>query len=147
SGDAVAYLLDEGGRGWRLWRCNLASGRVPSGTAITDGCAGLEHGALSDRAVSGSRPAWSPDGRWLAVVRGNEHGGSDLWLVAADGSREDVVRQERRLAGGAWETRSPAFSPDGAQVAFIGGEAGALDVWTVPTEGGFPAPAHGEDES
>ncbi|HVC32988.1 MAG TPA: S9 family peptidase [Chloroflexota bacterium] len=117
-GDAIAYLFDRPGSSWLLWRCDLPSG---------------ERRMLSDRSVAGGRPAWSPDGATLAVVRGNGAGGSDIWLVAADGSG-----QERRLVGGAWETRSPSFSPDGSQIAFISGEAGSLDVWVAPVAGGEP---------
>src|SRR5579884_4133939 len=115
--DALAFLYDEPGNGWQLWRCDLGGNRSQ----------------LSRRAVAAARPAWSPDGGRLAVVRGNGNGGSDIWLVAADGSGE-----ERRLAGGAWETRSPAFSPDGSTLAFISGESGTLDVWSVPVAGGEP---------
>jgi dipeptidyl aminopeptidase/acylaminoacyl peptidase len=118
NGDAVTYLFDQPGSGWQLWRCELASG---------------ERRSLSQRAVAGARPAWSPDGTTLAVVRGNGDGGSDIWLIAADGEGS-----ETRLVGGAWETRSPAFSPDGSQIAFISGEAGSLDVWVVPVSGGEP---------
>lgn len=82
AGDAVAYLLDQPGSGWQLWRCELSSGA---------------RGPLSEHAVSGAKPAWSPGGDWLAVVRGNLNGGSDIWLIAADGSG-----REERLAGGAW---------------------------------------------
>lgn len=116
AGDAVAYLLDQPGSGWQLWRCELSSGA---------------RGPLSEHAVSGAKPAWSPGGDWLAVVRDNLNGGSDIWLIAADGSG-----REERLAGGAWETRSPSFSPDGSELAFISGEAGTLDVWVIPVEGG-----------
>ncbi|HET7036958.1 MAG TPA: S9 family peptidase [Thermomicrobiaceae bacterium] len=117
-GDAVAYLHDQPGSGWRLERCLLADG---------------SRALLSQRAVVGGRPAWSPDGRWIAVVRSNAAGGSDIWLVATDGSGD-----ERRLVGDAWESRSPSFSPNGRTVAFISGEAGSLDVWTVPFDGGEP---------
>ncbi|HVX29101.1 MAG TPA: S9 family peptidase [Nitrolancea sp.] len=117
-GNAIAYLFDQPGSGWRLWRCDLATG---------------ERKALSDGAVAGARPVWSPDGRSLAVVRGNSTGGSDIWLIAADGSGK-----EERLVGGAWETRSPAFSPDGSTLAFLSGETGSLDIWTVPVNGGEP---------
>ncbi len=116
--DAVAYLLDRPGHGWQLWRCDLPSG---------------ERRPLSERAVAGARPAWSPDGAWLAVVRGNSEGGSDIWLIDSSGSGN-----EQRIAGGAWETRSTSFSPDGATLAFISGQAGSLDVWTVPVSGGAP---------
>ncbi len=117
-GDAVAYLDDRGGSGWHLWCCDLPNG---------------ERRQLSEPSVMAARPAWSRDGRHLAVVRSNDQGGSDIWLVPADGSGS-----ERRLAGGAWETRSPSFSPDGSLLAFISGESGALDVWVVSVEGNTP---------
>src|SRR5215210_7092308 len=117
-GDALAYLDDQPGAGWRLTVYDL-------GTA--------ERRAPSERPVAGSRPVWSPDATTIAVVRGNAHGGSDLWLVPAAGAGD-----ERRVAGGPWETRSPSFSPDGRSLAFISGEAGALDVWVVPAAGGEP---------
>jgi dipeptidyl aminopeptidase/acylaminoacyl peptidase len=116
SSDALAFLLDESGRGSRLWRCDLAGGELRQ---------------LSNAPVMTSRPAWSPDGRWIAVTRANQGGGSGIWLVDAGGSGE-----ERQIAGGAWETRSPSFSPDGTLIAFLSGEAGALDVWVVPVDGG-----------
>ncbi|HUZ00964.1 MAG TPA: LpqB family beta-propeller domain-containing protein, partial [Thermomicrobiaceae bacterium] len=115
-GETLAYLLDRPGAGWQLWCCALATG---------------ERRALSERPVAGVRPSWSPDGRRLAVVRGNAEGGSDVWLVDAAASVE-----ERRLVGGAWETRSPSFSPDGTRLAFVGGQAGSLDVWVVDVDGG-----------
>lgn len=115
-GATLAYLLDQPGVGWQLWASDPAGGR---------------RRALSGRAVAGVRPSWSPDGATLAVVRGNAQGGSDIWLVSATGAGE-----ERRLVGGAGETRSPAFSPDGNALAFISAESGMLDLWIIPTGGG-----------
>lgn len=113
----LAYLFDQPGSGWLVYMCDVATG---------------ERRAVSDQPVRPARPAWSPDGETLAVVRGNRDGGSDIWLVAADGSGT-----ARRVAGGPWETRSPAFAPDGASLAFISGEGGALDIWAVSVAGGM----------
>ncbi len=117
-GRQVAYLHDTPGVGWLLSCIDVATG---------------EARIVSERPVIGSRPVWSPDGTMLAAVRGNAEGGSDIWLVPMDGSNE-----ERKLAGGSFETRSPSISPDGRTVAFISGEAGALDVWIVVLSGGEP---------
>jgi len=94
---------------------------------------------VSERAVAGVRTAWSLDGTTLAVVRGNVQGGSDIWLLDATGAGD-----ERHLAGGAWETRSPAFSPDGEWLAFSSGEAGMLDLWLIAVAGGDPKRLSGE---
>ncbi|HEY8290852.1 MAG TPA: LpqB family beta-propeller domain-containing protein, partial [Thermomicrobiales bacterium] len=115
-GARLAYLFDQPGVGWRLWLYDVAT---------------TERRMIGDRPVRPSRPAWSPDGTLLALVRANTDGGSDIWLAPTGAGEE-----ERRLVGGPWETRSPAFSPDGAAIAYISGEAGTLDIWLVSTVGG-----------
>ncbi len=61
------------------------------------------------RATTG-RPAWSPDGRWLAYVRkrrvGDSHPGTDLWLVHPDGSDPHPITH----AGGGVRYLSPAWT-------------------------------------
>ena len=64
----------------------------------------------------GTEPAWSPDGRRIAFVRGGE-----LHVVAADG------RGDRRLTRGGAAASSPAWSPDGRTIAFAAGR----DILTV----------------
>jgi Tol biopolymer transport system component len=62
----------------------------------------------SDRDLG--KPAWSPDGRTIAVVLGN----SDIWLLDSDGSNL------RELAGpiiGPGVSR-PTWSPNGEKIAF-----------------------------
>jgi dipeptidyl aminopeptidase/acylaminoacyl peptidase len=115
-GSRIAWLYDRPGSGWLLAVYDLAS---------------QDTRVVSDRPVMPVRPVWTADGDGLIAVRGNADGGSDIWLFPSSGDGEP-----RRLAGGAYETRSPSVSPDGRTLAFISAAAGALDVWSVPLAGG-----------
>ena len=117
-GAMLAYLHDTPGKGWVLTTLDVRTGS--------------SH-VVSDKPVVASRPVWTPDGRELAVVRGNQDGGSDIWLIKADGSGG-----ERRIARGPHETRSPSISPDGKWIAFVSGESRALDIWLTSLSGGEP---------
>ena len=56
----------------------------------------------------------------------------DLWSARLDGS--DV----RRLTTDDGQESSPAFSPDGARIAFSAQYEGNTDVYVVPAQGGVP---------
>ncbi|HEY6739920.1 MAG TPA: peptidase, partial [Actinopolymorphaceae bacterium] len=56
----------------------------------------------------------------------------DLWSVPAEGGRA------WRLTAGVAEATSPMLSPDGTQVAFLGGDEGPFEVYVMPAEGGDP---------
>lgn len=55
------------------------------------------------------QPAWSPDGRFIAFVRGGE----DVVIVSPDGSAPRVLAHDPIAAYG------PTWSPDGARLAFV----------------------------
>ena len=56
----------------------------------------------------------------------------DLWSVSRNGG------VAARLTSGAGSETAPAFSPDGATLAFSGEYDGNVDVFTVPITGGVP---------
>lgn len=69
-------------------------------------------------------PAFSPDGKWLAVSWLDE-----LWTMTPDG------RDERKVvaANGGWASeREPAWSPDGGSIAFSADRNGQFDIYVVP---------------
>lgn len=117
-GDAVAFLSHDPAVGWQVALYDVASDTIR---------------ILSQRPVTPARLTWMPDGSGIAVVRPNDKGGSDIWFVLATGSDG-----ESRMVSGSCENRSPMISPDGQWLAYLSGQAGALDVWITPTSGGEP---------
>jgi Tol biopolymer transport system component len=68
-------------------------------------------------------PAWSPDGRKLAFIRG-----SDVYLMNGDGTG---LRRLTRL--GANAALSPTWSPDGREIAFV--RILHTDLWVMDASG------------
>lgn len=91
-------------------------------------------------------PTWSPDGRQIAAaVVGDNH--SDLVVLDEKGVRLRQLTNHlsnRRIQDCAW-ARSPAWSPDGRQIAYASDLRGAgsdlpgpTDLWLVNARGGNP---------
>lgn len=106
------------------------------------------------RAVTAPRvgdfdPAWSPDGRWIAVSR-DERGNFEpscctLWLIGMDGQGE--VRLDA-----ATSAHQPAWSPDGRALAYAAPDG--IHVYVIGetatrlvTPGAFSWPAYAPDGS
>ncbi len=79
------------------------------------------------RGPADSAPAWSPDGRWLAFLRGGD-GPAQLWLLPGEGGEPEPVT-ELPLGAGA-----PVWSPDGAALAFTAGAGPASETAPVVTD-------------
>ncbi len=87
-------------------------------------------------------PAVSPDGRWVAFTvtvfsKEDNKGESDLWLVPSDGSAEP-----RRLTWQKGSDGSPAWSPDGSQLAFVSkrDDDNPAQLYVLPMAGGEARP-------
>jgi dipeptidyl aminopeptidase/acylaminoacyl peptidase len=85
-------------------------------------------------------PSWSADGQTIAFAsdrdpqRDDRQLRSDLFVVPAGGGRA------RRLTSGGGRVSAPAFSPDGARIAFVGHEGGRswnrdAHVFVLPADG------------
>lgn len=82
------------------------------------------------RGPADTAPAWSPDGRWIAFVRGGD-GPPQLWLLPADGGEPEPVTHLPAGAG------APVWSPDGTAIAFPAPVDSAHQSAVAPTA---PAP-------
>lgn len=76
----------------------------------------------------------SPDGRYIAYDASKEgpSGPRDIFLLAADGSREIP------LVTHAANDMSPVWTPDGNSVAFISDRTGAASLWAIRVAEGRP---------
>jgi TolB protein len=124
SPDGRQILFERGGFRRQIWVMN----------ADGSGQRSLTPGA---RLLS-SNPAWSPDGRKIAltrIVREPAGGIAHIYVMNPDGS------QRRRLTqrGG-----SPAWSPDGEKIAFDGGQRPRVD--RTPPRGIFVMNADGSEQ-
>ncbi len=122
-----------------IWR--VAPGLRTAGDGLTPGAAGAEN--LTDSPETETALAVSPDGTSIAFCRaapGLDPADvelpvpSTLWVMDANGDGA------RPLAQVGLSCADPAFSPDGASVAFAVDETGAMPVqrtiYTVPLNGG-----------
>jgi dipeptidyl aminopeptidase/acylaminoacyl peptidase len=93
---------------------------------------------------------WSPDSKHLAFVAANPPGENNWWVAqlytedVASGESHSILNTTR-LAGSlhGLQIAVPRWSPDGKQIAFIGGlmsDQGSTggDVYLIPAEGGEP---------
>src|SRR5438477_4733619 len=107
---------------------------------------------ISDGDWDDGSAAWSPDGQLIAFTSNRERDRdlsllNDVWVVPSHGGRA------RRLTRHRGEAATPAFSPDGRLVAYLGHERGwtygtRTELLTVPIEGGDSRSVSGtfEDE-
>ena len=80
-------------------------------------------------------PSWSRDGERLAF-QSDESGNHDIWVTQLGGGGA-LNRTMARVE----EDRSPRWSPDGSQIAFISG----TDVFVMPAVGGPPRKVYAPD--
>ncbi|HEX7380914.1 MAG TPA: Tol-Pal system beta propeller repeat protein TolB, partial [Nevskiaceae bacterium] len=79
--------------------------------------------------VNGS-PAWSPDGRSLAVTLTTSGANTNIYIV------DVATGQRRQLTHDSGINAEPAWSPDGQTIAFVSDRGGNPQIYTMPAGGG-----------
>jgi TolB protein len=125
-GTRIAFVSDHASTFPVLWLMNAAdgTGRRQIGTP-----------GLQEEAVDAI--AWSPDGEQLAITLYNEPGPSQVALVPLTTTGRPVGRVLTTTPGGALD---PAWSPDGAWLAYAGRDGGAVEVYVVKPDGSGEQP-------
>jgi hypothetical protein len=116
AGDVTAYVTSPGGELW------LAARGVEPHPVAEDVSPGL---------------AFSRDGRALAYARGERPELDVYWVDVATG-------RETRLSDDPAPDYLPAFSDDGARIAFVSARGGRPRLWIAPKGGGPAAPLAGD---
>jgi Tol biopolymer transport system component len=74
-------------------------------------------------------PAWSPDGKQLAFASTRITGRPRIYLLDLETS------EVTRISGQYSYDWQPAWSPDGSQIAFVTAQKGAIQIWTMNSDG------------
>jgi TolB protein len=72
-------------------------------------------------------PSWRPDGSWIAFA-GREGPASEVYAIQPDGANLSRLTGEGMLA------RSPVWSPDGRQLAYLSNKTGFFELWLIDVE-------------
>ncbi|RLG38307.1 MAG: hypothetical protein DRN91_03085 [Candidatus Alkanophagales archaeon] len=76
--------------------------------------------------TAGRKPAWSPDGRKIAFIRGKKHWPGELWTINWDGSEERLLAKDVTVF---------RWSPDGKRIAFLSSDESLWSLWTINWDG------------
>ena len=94
------------------------------------------HGTVGD-----SNPGFSPDGKYVAFIRGLSSGVDDIHIIPVGGG------EVRRLTNDQSYVISQTWSADGQAIVFSSNRAGSHTLWRVSVEGGSPERLPGIGES
>jgi Tol biopolymer transport system component len=78
-------------------------------------------------------PSWSPDGSQIAFVRSDPSGGSDIYVMNADGTGSQPITTCDPTDCS--DDGNPSWSPDGSLIVFDRSEGGSPGLYTVRPDG------------
>jgi len=107
----------------------LAWTRLNMGLAILDLTTGELISAKIPRQVN-YKPAWSPDGRYLAVS-GRDWGSVDIYLVTSDGEAGLLLTKNAQPGPDVLFDAMPAWSHDGGSIAMISTRDGSRALYVL----------------
>jgi Tol biopolymer transport system component len=107
---------------------------------------------LTENMYDGS-PTFSPDGRYLALSAGTPgSGGYDIYRLNSNGSGRIQLTKTPLWAavtpegeGQQWNNVSPAWSPDGTQIAFLTDRSGHWEIWVMNGDGSNQRPMFSDE--
>jgi Tol biopolymer transport system component len=79
-------------------------------------------------------PAWSPDGRTIAVIRSRGGVAGEIWLLPAAGGAPRQLSHDPPAVF----SHEPAFTPDGRGIVHSSNRGGATNLWLAPLDSGPP---------
>ncbi|MGD9548148.1 MAG: TolB family protein [Candidatus Krumholzibacteriia bacterium] len=88
---------------------------------------------LTDSPYLDDRPAWSPDGGWVAFRSFRSEGSGDIWTMSIDGGDLKLLTPDPLPA--VTEEDHPAWSPDGSLIAYACNANGTTDIWVMNRDG------------
>ena len=122
-----------GGRPRASWGILAVAATLLAGTLLVAPALGVGTRLLDLVRGAGEQPvvqtpAWSPDGRTIAVVSRRD-GNSEIYLVDVEGGgQRNLTRHPAR-------DFAPAWSPDGRRIAFVSRRDGQSDIYVVDPDG------------
>jgi Tol biopolymer transport system component len=119
---AIVFVSDRVDGRLSLWLQALSADGDPTGTPRR----------LTDHPGTVSRPAVSPDGRWVAYYRVLD-GQRDIWVVPIAGGAPQRFTEDPA------SDVHPEWSPDGRSLVFVSGRSGSDQIWIGPVSEGKPA--------
>jgi len=157
-GNADIFVINADSTGERVLRrspaneidpCWAPTGRrlafERGGQIVISGLDGVDQAVLAEGKTYASHPAWSPDGTRLAFSwRSKDSNGdgvidlqddSQIAVMNVDGSHRALWTAFTSTAGKPVWAQHPAWSPDGARLAFESNRDGKWDIYVMKAEG------------
>jgi hypothetical protein len=135
TGDTIPLEMD--GREYRFFRVSPDGSRIAAHAGsgrrmdiwVHDRARGMSQ-PLNTGGFRSSRPAWSPDGRWIAYSSDRDRGFFNVYRVRVDGvgQPEPLAPSDRRQVMSSWSSQGV--------IAWLEQDSlGSLDIWVMPPAG------------